>query len=106
MNRFSGIVPVLLAPIDIHGNVDAEGLKNLVSYYITKHVSGLWVLGTGGEDMGLSFAQRVEVAQIVSEVAGQNMKLVVGCSFYSVRESLEFLEETKLLLTGQSGLYQ
>ena len=97
MQKFNGIVPVLLTPIDRHGNVDKSGLCNLIDYYIEKEVSGLWVLGTGGEDMGLTYRQRVEVAEIASEKAGHLMKLVVGTSFYSMKESFDFMSETASL---------
>jgi 4-hydroxy-tetrahydrodipicolinate synthase len=95
MQRFKGIVPVLVTPVDESGQLDERGLKNLVDYYISKKVSGLWVLGTGGEDMGLSFSQRLKVAEIVSDMAGDKLKLVVGTSFYSVEESREFLAQTR-----------
>lgn len=95
MQRFKGIVPVLVTPVDENYKLDESGLKNLVNYYISENVSGLWVMGTGGEDMGLSFEQRVRVSEIVSDLAGDKLKLVVGTSFYSVEESREFMDVTK-----------
>lgn len=95
MRRFNGIVPVLVTPIDSSGEVDVNGLENLVKYYNSEEVSGLWVLGTGGEDMGLSFDQRIQIADIVTKHAAPEMKLVVGCSFYSVKESYAFMKETE-----------
>lgn len=97
MKRFRGIVPVLITPMNEHGQVDKEGLANLTRYYIDKKVSGLWVLGTGGEDMGLTFSQRVSVAETVADVAKGKLKLAVGTSFYSVDDSLNFMVETKSL---------
>jgi dihydrodipicolinate synthase/N-acetylneuraminate lyase len=45
--------------------------------------------------MGLSFDQRVRLTEIVSSLAGDKLKLVVGTSFYSVEESREFMRVTK-----------
>lgn len=94
MDRYSGIVPVLVTPVDERGEVDVNGLNKIVDYYQSKSVSGLWVLGTGGEDMGLSFDQRLLVAETVSKAVGDKMKLTVGASFYSVKESINFIKET------------
>ena len=38
----------------------------LVEYLCSKNIGGLWVLGTGSEDMNLSYKQRLEVAQTVA----------------------------------------
>lgn len=97
MKKFSGIVPVLVTPLNKDCSLDESGLKELINYYISKDVSGLWVLGTGGEDMGLTFSQRIRVAEIAAEIAGDKMKLAVGASFYSVAESEQFLLETEKL---------
>jgi len=94
MKRLKGIVPVLVTPVNSNGSLDIEGLRNLIEYYNNEKVTGLWVLGTGGEDMGLSFDQRLEVTKTVVQHADPEIKLVVGCSFYSVQESFNFIRET------------
>ena len=94
MKTFSGIVPVLITPLDTNGNVCKSSLVNLLKIFSNKNCSGLWVLGTGGEDMCLTFRQRVEVAEIIDEFKS-NMKIVVGMSFFSPKESIEFMKITK-----------
>lgn len=91
----SGVIPVLLTPLDADFKVDKSSLKTLCDYYSNKGVSGLWVLGTGGEDMCLSYQERLTVAEIVSECVPNNIKKIIGCSFFSPSESRRFLRDTR-----------
>ena len=92
--KLSGIVPVLITPLNKDKSVDKVALKNLCEYFEhNQQVSGVWVLGTGGEDMCLSFDQRLTVAEIVAGSFSENVMKIIGCSFYSPQESLNFLSE-------------
>lgn len=94
MRKLKGIIPVLITPLDQNGNIDVNSLKNLCGKYLESGVEGLWVLGTGGEDMCLSFNDRVKVARIVSEKINNKLDIILGCSFFSPKESFEFIEKT------------
>ncbi|MEC8011013.1 MAG: dihydrodipicolinate synthase family protein [Pseudomonadota bacterium] len=97
MNSINGVVPVLITPLLNNGEIDVVSLENIVQYYNQKNVDAVWCLGTGGEDMCLSFSQRLEVANIVSNTLNKNIKLFLGCSFFSPKESMNFIHETKNL---------
>lgn len=94
MKRFEGLVPVLITPLNAERKLDETALATLLKYYLEKKVSGLWVLGTGGEDMGLSVDERLKITKFVSEFVGKDIKTVVGCSFYSFTDSVKFIEES------------
>lgn len=96
MNRskFKGILPVLSTPLNKDGSIDAEGLKNLVEFLIKKGAVGFWALGTGSEDMNLSFQKRIEVARIVSEKNAGRIPILLGSSFYAFEDTLSFIDET------------
>ncbi len=94
--KLTGIVPVLITPLNRDKSVDKVALKNLCEYYEhSQKITGIWVLGTGGEDMCLTFEQRLAVAEIVSESCSDRVMKIVGCSFYSPRESSNFLDSVK-----------
>jgi len=97
MSDIEGVVPVLLTPITSSGGVDKDGLTQLVEYLNTKKVGGFWVLGTGGEDMSLSYQQRLEVAETVVAANQGKAPLILGASFFSMQESMNFLDDTKHL---------
>ena len=67
MKKLKGVIPVLITPLNRDKSVDTGALMALCEYYEDQKVSGVWVLGTGGEDMCLSFGQRVTVTQAVTE---------------------------------------
>jgi dihydrodipicolinate synthase/N-acetylneuraminate lyase len=94
MKQIAGIVPVLLTPMTREGEVDTTSLGKLVRHLNKKPVGGFWVLGTGGEDMSLSYRQRLEVVKTVVRANEGKTPLIVGTSFFSMRESLDFLDDT------------
>ena len=93
MEKISGLVPVLITPMKRDGSIDFDGLKSLIKYHDTDGIQALWVLGTGGEDMSLTIEQRISVAQFAAQNKN-NLKIIVGCSFYSEYETYNFLDRT------------
>ncbi len=90
--KLKGILPVLHTTFDGDGNLDLKSLKKLVDFLVTKEIAGLWVLGTGAEDMNLTWEQRAKVAQTVIEVNNNRKPLVVGASFFCEEDSVSFIE--------------
>lgn len=95
MKKLKGIVPVLITPLNSDKSVDTEALKALCTHYEAQNVSGIWILGTGAEDMCLSFHQRMQVTEVVTETLSDNVAKLVGCSFFSVAESFAFIDATE-----------
>jgi len=97
MRPIKGVIPVLITPLDPNGDIDKKNLENLVLHLISKDIGGLWVLGTGSEDMNLTFSKRLEVAETVTNVNRNKVPILLGCSFFSFEETLKFIESTKHL---------
>ncbi|OZG74866.1 hypothetical protein BTA51_00175 [Hahella sp. CCB-MM4] len=97
MRILEGVIPVLITPLDKDQTVDESSLRNIVNQYVDKKVGGLWVLGTGAEDMCLSMSQRLKVAEVVCNAVDGRVPVILGCSFFSPAESLEFIDRTKHL---------
>ena len=76
MEIVRGLIPVLITPFDKTGDVDTNKLKLLTEHLCDHDIAGLWVLGTGSEDMAMSFRQRLTVAQTVSEADTKNKKFL------------------------------
>ena len=92
-----GIVPVVDTPLTTNEDIDGPGLKRLIKFLNTKKIGGLWVLGTGSEDMNLSFAKRIKVAQTVCEVNAGKTPLILGSGFFALEDIFNFIEETQHL---------
>lgn len=89
--KLKGILPVLHTTFDSDGNLDLESLKRLVDFLVVKDIAGLWVLGTGGEDMNLTFEQRAHVVKTVVSANDNRKPLVVGASFFCETDSVNFV---------------
>jgi 4-hydroxy-tetrahydrodipicolinate synthase len=89
-----GVIPVLTTPIQKNGNIDSEGQQRLVEFLVSKRIGGLWVLGTGSEDMNLTFTKRVEAAKVVSETNAGRVPIILGAGFFALEDVLEFINET------------
>jgi dihydrodipicolinate synthase/N-acetylneuraminate lyase len=89
--KIRGIIPVLHTPLNELGGIDTSALVRIVDFLVKKSIGGLWVLGTGGEDMNLCYDKRKQVVQTVYEANAGRKPLIVGCSFYAFDETLMFL---------------
>ena len=90
-----GIVPVVSTPLTKEEDIDIPGLKRLVEFLIDKKIGGLWVLGTGSEDMNLTFSKRLQVAQTICEANAGKIPLMLGAGFFAMEDILNFTRETE-----------
>lgn len=90
-----GVIPVLSTPFTANGDIDERGLRKLVDWLVQKEIGGLWVLGTGGEDMNLSFDKRLQVARIVCDQNAGRKPLVMGAGFMAMEDILAFADAIK-----------
>ena len=58
MQKFSGIFPYLVSPVNDDGSVREKVLRDLVEYLISCKVHGLVPLGSTGEFFYLYFEQK------------------------------------------------
>ena len=93
--KLIGVIPVLTTPIHHDGRIDRENLIGLVNFLANQDIGGFWVLGTGSEDMNLSFEKRVEVARIACEANAGRKPLILGSGFFALEDILAFMEETR-----------
>ena len=92
-----GVVPVVSTPLTAEEDIDVPALERLIEFLNTKNIGGLWVLGTGSEDMNLSFAKRIKVAQTACEANGGKTPLLLGAGFFAMEDIFTFMEETREL---------
>lgn len=94
IEHVKGIVPVVVTPITREGEIDKEGLVKLLNFLMDQRIGGLWMLGTGSEDMNLSFSKRIQVAQTVCETNAGKIPLILGAGFFAMEDILTFIRET------------
>ena len=94
MRQLTGVIPVLLTPLTKQGEIDESALGRLVEYLNSKNIGGFWVLGTGAEDMNLTYQQRMKVAEVVVEANAGKNPLIVGAGFFAMRDTVNFMNDT------------
>ena len=89
-----GVVPVVATPFTAAGEVDEPALRRLMDFLCGLRIGGLWALGTGSEDMNLTYEKRLQVARIVTEVNAGRIPLVLGAGFFAMEDILRFIDDT------------
>ena len=94
-----GLIPVMVTPLDSRGRPDAQGIERLVEFHAGAGVCGLWVLGSAGEDIHLSFRDRVLTARHTIEASRGRLELFVGLgpsSYYEIMDFCDQIEHEKV----------
>jgi 4-hydroxy-tetrahydrodipicolinate synthase len=86
--RFEGTYTALVTPFDKQGNLDEEGLRELVRFQLQEGIDGLVPVGTTGECSTLSYEEHERVIEIVVEEAKGRVPVVAGTGSNSTREAL------------------
>lgn len=87
MFKLTGILPALLTPFDEEGNVNLNVMRDLIEWQITQGISGLYILGSTGEGLLLSDAERRTVARAVVQQVKGRVPVVVHVGAITTREA-------------------
>lgn len=93
--QLRGIIPPLVTPLLDQYTLDKMGVSKLLRHLIDGGVHGLFILGTTGEAVSLSYRLRQEVLeQSIQEVSGQ-LPVLVGVSDTSLEEAIQFSQKAE-----------
>ncbi|MBY6388168.1 dihydrodipicolinate synthase family protein [Rhodococcus erythropolis] len=92
---FSGIVPPIVTPLTLEGEVDTTSLERLLSLQIEAGVDGLFVLGSSGEVGYLTDAQRAQVVQTVIGHVGGQVPVLVGVNDMTTNRVIAVAEQAR-----------
>ena len=71
MNKFHGTGVAIVTPFEPNGQVDYDGLKNVIEYLISGGVEYIVSLGTTGESATLNHAEKDQVWNYTSEIVAR-----------------------------------
>lgn len=97
-----GLGIALITPFNPDKSIDFETLGTLLDRQIEAGVNYLVVLGTTGESVTLTPAERAQVSAFVRERAGGRLPLVLGIGGNCTRAVIDDIERTDL--TGYSAI--
>ncbi len=89
MNIFYGTGVAMVTPFHADGQIDYNGLRNLIEHLIDGGVEYLVSLGTTGESATLSEAERKQVWAFTAEVVNKRVGLVAGIGGNNTHEVVE-----------------
>jgi len=93
MNLFYGTGVAMVTPFNTDGQVDYDGLKNLINYLIDGGVEYLVSLGTTGESATLSNDEKKKVWAFTAEVVNKRVNLVAGIGGNNTHEVVQQVRE-------------
>lgn len=99
---FRGTYTVMITPFDAAGAVDAGALAAFTEWQISEGIHGLIPLGSTGEFLSLSGAERTLVARTVIDTARGRVPVLIGTGAEDTREVVRHSQEAEEL--GADGV--
>lgn len=87
----SGVIPILLTPFTEEGEIDKEGLVNLIQYYIKEHASALVCFGEVSEPDTLSEEEKQFILETTKNHANKT-PLIAGISSDDIGSTIKAAE--------------
>ncbi|GGO68099.1 dihydrodipicolinate synthase family protein [Nocardioides deserti] len=76
---YAGVVPPVLTPLTADGEVDVPSLERLVAHLLDAGCHGLFPLGSSGETVYLTDAQRDLALEVVVKTTAGAVPVIAGC---------------------------
>lgn len=79
MSELSGVIPPVVTPLTVEGEVDVASLERLVGHLLDAGCDGVFALGSSGETVFLTDAQRDLTLEVVVKAVGGQVPVIAGC---------------------------
>ncbi|MCC5908704.1 MAG: dihydrodipicolinate synthase family protein [Balneolaceae bacterium] len=90
MNKIDGLVVAAFTPMQEDGSINLEMVKPLYKYYRQNGIKGVFLNGSTGEGLSLTYKERLELCEEWSRVVDTDFKLIVHIGSNSLNEAKEF----------------
>lgn len=87
----------MVTPVDEFGDINEKAVFELVDYFVSAGVNGLYVLGTTGENILLNKKQKVGMLKSVLEAADHRIPIMVHVGMLPVEECCSLVREVQEL---------
>lgn len=87
--RFAGIFPAMIAPFKDNGELDIEGIKVNVKFYMDAGCQGIVCNGSTGEAVNLSREERKAVITATREIGQGRLQIIAGTGAPTTQTALE-----------------
>ena len=86
--QHQGIVVPMISPVTAEGDLDERGARRMVDHLVDGGVDGFMVLGTNGEGLSFTVAQRQRMVEVAVEQAGGRVRVYAGIGGTCARDTV------------------
>ena len=91
-SQLRGVIPPLVSPLNADGSVDIAGFQRLIEHVLQGGVAGVFVLGTTGEGVGISYSKRRQLVEAAAETIEGRVPLYVGITDTCLEEAIDLAD--------------
>lgn len=95
MKQLEGAFPVLITPMHEDGEVDYNGLKENIEYFIKQDVAGIVVNGSTGEFVSLTQEEKFKTAELAVEQVNGRIPLIVGTAAETTKDAIMYTKHAE-----------
>lgn len=90
-----GLIAAPFTPMTIDGRVNPDRIEQQVEFLVRNGVVGAFVCGTTGEGLSLSIDERIQVAQVWTDIAPKGFRVIVHVGHTSLPECKRLAEHAQ-----------
>ncbi|MHA1471138.1 MAG: 4-hydroxy-tetrahydrodipicolinate synthase [Candidatus Asgardarchaeia archaeon] len=91
--KFDGLMPAIITPMNKDGEVNYEGLKKNVEFYINSGCTGIVANGSTGEAVNLSREERINIVKLIVKIAKGKVKVISGTGAPTTNVTLQYTKD-------------
>ncbi|PFQ44391.1 4-hydroxy-tetrahydrodipicolinate synthase [Bacillus cereus] len=95
MQKIKGAFPVLITPMDEFQEINWDGVKQNVNYFINQNVAGIIINGSTGEFVSLSKEERFKMVETVLKEVDGRIPVIVGTAAETTKETIEYTKHVE-----------
>jgi N-acetylneuraminate lyase len=95
MQTFHGTMPALVTPFTPENRVNVTVLRELVDFFLAKHVNGFYLCGSTGEGAFMSVEERERVVETVSERVNGRVPILVHVGAAAVSDAVQLAQHAE-----------
>ncbi|GAB6460434.1 4-hydroxy-tetrahydrodipicolinate synthase [Bacillus cereus group sp. MYBK71-2] len=95
MKNIKGAFPVLITPMDEFQEINWNGVKQNVNYFINQKVAGIIINGSTGEFVSLSKEERFKMVETVLKEVDGRIPVIVGTAAETTKETIEYTKHAE-----------
>jgi len=95
MVKLRGVFPVLITPMLNEQEIDWEGFKKNIEYFINEGVAGIAINGSTGEFVSLTKEERFKAVRVAVEQVDGRVPLIVGTAAETTVDAIEYTQQAE-----------